>query len=139
MFEPADHQIRKNNAKSINAADLSDPAGAYATVYAVRQKTLFASVMKSRRKFFAMKVPHEGNVEIEMAAKHEMTVMSAAKKHHCEHVLPLVEKDPCFDGEKKINAIVTKLLRYDLRKYRKKHRVLKKCFSDWWGETRDDA
>ena len=95
--------------------------------------------MKSSQKFFAMKVPREGDAETEEAAEHELIVMSAAKKHHCEHVLPLVEQDPCLDGEKKINAIVTKLLPYDLSKYRHRYRVLERCFSDWCVPTNDDA
>jgi len=102
------------------ASKYADPvkigAGDYASVYRIRKKAFGSSFVKSKRKYYAyaVKVPNPDDHEAEEAAEHEMTVMSAAKEHQCEHVLPLLEKDPCVNGHEVSNAFVTKLLPWDL-------------------------
>ena len=76
-----------------------------------------------------MKVPLEGDEEAEDAAEHEVSVMKAAAEHKCHHVLPLLEKDPCVDGEKKINAFVTVLLPWDMEKWQQ-YEIPAKCVLD---------
>ena len=44
------------------------------------------------------------------------------EEHRCEHVLPLLEKDPCVNGHEVSNAFVTKLLPWDLLKWKTKLR-----------------
>eukprot|EP00435_Cladocopium_sp_Y103_P052642 s131_g16.t1 len=94
--------------------------GEYAAVYKVEGKS----------QSYAMKVPHEGDEEAEEAAEHEIEVMSAAKEHHCHHVLPLIDKEPCIGGTKYINAFVTKLLPFDFEKWEKDYTVPKMCLLD---------
>lgn len=101
--------------------------GAYAAVYKVEGKS----------QSYAMKVPHEGDAEADEAAEHEIEVMSAAKEHHCQHVLPLIEKNPCINGTKHINAIVTKLLPFDFDKWQKDYKVPSKCYQRVFDALRD--
>lgn len=53
----------------------------------------------------------------EYVAEKEIKVMAAAKKQHCEHVLPLIEESPCVGGKKQEYAIVTELMPWDLDKW----------------------
>ena len=53
------------------------------------------------------------------------------EEHQCEQVLPLLEKDPCVKGHEQRNTFVTKLLPWDLLKWKAKlRRRPVKCILD---------
>jgi hypothetical protein len=64
---------------------------------------------------------------LETKAKVELAAFFWSQEHHCQHVLPLIEKNPCINGTKHINAIVTKLLPFDFDKWQKDYKVPSKC------------
>lgn len=106
--------------------------GAFGAVYKVRSNTWMSGVLgswfSSASQYYAMKVPLEGDQEAEDAAEHEISVMAAAKEHQCMNVLPLLEEDPCVDGERMINAFVTKLLPWDMDKWQREYEINAECF-----------
>jgi len=118
--------------------------GAFGAVYKVRSNTWLSGVLESaisvsgvlgnwfesasQYYYYAMKVPLEGDEEAEDAAEHEISVMAAAKDHQCMNVLPLLDEDPCVDGERMINAFVTKLLPWDMDKWQREYEVNAECF-----------
>jgi hypothetical protein len=119
--------------------------GAFGAVYKVRSNTWLSGVLESASQYYArkvlgnwlesasqyyyyaMKVPLEGDEEAEDAAEHEISVMAAAKDHQCMNVLPLLDEDPCVDGERMINAFVTKLLPWDMDKWQREYEVNAEC------------
>ena len=105
--------------------------GAFGAVYKVRSNTWISGVLgnwlESAADYYAMKVPLEGDEEAEDAAEHEISVMAAAKEHQCKNVLPLLEEDPCVDGERMTNAFVTKLLPWDMDKWQREYEVDAEC------------
>lgn len=76
---------------------------------------------------FAMKIPKPLGIKENL---HEMKVMKASDG--CEHVLPMIKAKPCVDGKIEKNAFVTKLLPWDLEKWKAKEAktltARKKCF-----------
>ena len=62
------------------------------------------------------------------AAKEEIDVMRAARQFGCEMVMPLIDDNPCVDGRRRKDAIVTKLLPWDLKKWKAEHGANAKCY-----------
>ena len=65
---------------------------------------------------------------LEAKAKVELEAFCWGQEHHCQHVLPLIEKHPCIGGTVYVDAIVTKILPFDFEKWEQNYKVPSKCF-----------